>query len=109
MEKNGHSILKGMRNYERTNTELQENISDVLSLPKKLVIHHQRTEAPAIAVDRAAFEQVSSNSCKKANKRYFDGISFQHLYADIVQILTTTPDNPTPLCRYCANLNYYAR
>ncbi len=35
MEKTGHRSLEGVRSYKRTNTEQQENISDILSLTKK--------------------------------------------------------------------------
>ena len=35
MEKTGHRSLEGVRSYKRTNTEQQENISDILSLTSK--------------------------------------------------------------------------
>lgn len=35
MEKTGHRSLEGVRSYKRTNTEQQENISDILSFTKR--------------------------------------------------------------------------
>ena len=48
MEKTGHRSLEGVRSYKRTNTEQQENISDILSLTKKPALQNASSDCSAL-------------------------------------------------------------
>ena len=65
MEKTGHHSLEGVRSYKRTNSEQQENLSDILSLNKKPHMESvplQQKSAPSSFTGPGEIENQNFNS-----------------------------------------------
>ena len=75
MEKTGHRSLEGMSSYKRTNTEQQENISNILSLSKKPAFHHQPNVAPVLPDLNYSNTQESQQELTKFNFNGYNNIS----------------------------------